>query len=381
MKTTSAPTINTSSQSVAIEQLLDVGIVIFNPGIDDFDAEDEDTRIYPEVRKAEARFMARQLANAMEESGAWGPVRLIPDAEQFTDLTVQGRILLSDGESLELAIEAHDSRGNVWLDKTYPGQASRYAYEATTLTRTDPFQAVYNTIANDLLAAQETLRTEDRENIRLVTELLFAQSFAPDAFSGYLAKNPRGNYLVMRLPAEDDPMLQRTESIREKDRVFIDTLQGYYSNFDQQMIKPYEEWRKASYEETMLLQEYQQKSRQRLVTGAVAVAAGVAGLASDSAAARSAGALGVYSGGVLLKSGLELRNEASLHAEALNELGMTLDAEITPQVIELEDRTVTLVGNVEEQYAQWRDLLAEIYRVEVGDLEDYENAGTDTAQQ
>ena len=47
---------------------------------------------------------------------------------------------------------------------------------------------------------------------------------------------------------------------------------------------------------------------------------------------------------------------------------MSLEAEITPQVIELEDRTVMLSGNVEDQYEQWRELLAEIYRNEVGAL-------------
>ena len=54
--------------------------------------------------------------------------------------------------------------------------------------------------------------------------------------------------------------------------------------------------------------------------------------------------------------------------QALEELGMSLEAEITPQVIELEDRAVMLSGNVEEQYNQWRDILAEIYRTEIGDL-------------
>jgi hypothetical protein len=37
-------------------------------------------------------------------------------------------------------------------------------------------------------------------------------------------------------------------------------------------------------------------------------------------------------------------------------------------VIELEDRTVMLSGNVEDQYDQWRELLAEIYRAEIGAL-------------
>ena len=54
--------------------------------------------------------------------------------------------------------------------------------------------------------------------------------------------------------------------------------------------------------------------------------------------------------------------------EALEEIGQSLEAEITPQVIELEDRTVMISGSVEDQYAQWREVLAEIYRNEIGEL-------------
>ena len=43
--------------------------------------------------------------------------------------------------------------------------------------------------------------------------------------------------------------------------------------------------------------------------------------------------------------------------------------QLAPQVIELEDRTVMLSGNVEDQYTQWREILADIYRAEIGDLE------------
>ena len=74
-------------------------------------------------------------------------------------------------------------------------------------------------------------------------------------------------------------------------------------------------------------------------------------------------------GGLLAKSGLDKRNEAQIHVQALEELGASLQAEVTPQVIELEDSTVTLTGNVEQQYAQWRSVLADIYRAEIGDLE------------
>jgi hypothetical protein len=77
----------------------------------------------------------------------------------------------------------------------------------------------------------------------------------------------------------------------------------------------------------------------------------------------------IIGGGYLLKSGLEKRGEAQIHVQALEELGMSLEAEITPSVIELDDRTVMLSGNVEDQYTQWREILAEIYDAEIGSLE------------
>ena len=54
--------------------------------------------------------------------------------------------------------------------------------------------------------------------------------------------------------------------------------------------------------------------------------------------------------------------------QALEELGSSLGSEIAPQVIELEDQTVTLTGSVEDQYQQWRELLRQIYEAEVGEL-------------
>jgi len=367
IKSTSVPSVKGASTAVDEHLLLDVGIAVFDPGLDDYD---EDERVYPEVRKAEARYMPNLLSQAMQDSGAWGAVRVVPDTTQITDLLVQGEILYSDGEELQLQITATDSRGYTWLDKKYTGNASGYAYRMTTRSTYDPFQAVYNTIANDLLQLQEELREEDRENVRLVTELLFARSFSPDAFDGYLGQNRKKQYVVLRLPAEEDPMLERVRSIRERDQLFIDTLQEYYVTFDAQMDGPYQEWRKLSYQEAVALRELRAESTRNLIAGGVAILAGIAGASSgDSATTRTAGQVAIIGGGYLLKSGLEKRNEAQIHVEALEELGMSLEAEITPQVIELDDRTVMLSGNVEDQYAQWRKVLEELYRAEVGSLE------------
>lgn len=369
VKTNSVPPVATPSVAVSDDQLLDVGIAIFDPGIEDIEV-DDDTRIYPEVRKAESRFMPNQLAQSMQQSGAWGAVRVVPDPERISDLSVHGTILHSDGESLELAIAARDSRGHAWLERTYSGRASAYAYTSGTMASYDPFQAVYHTIANDLLRALEKLPVAERERIRTTSELRFAESFAPDAFGGYLKADEDGEYQLLRLPAEGDPMLERIEQVRERDHAYVDTMQEHYNQFGEQMYAPYQEWRKQSYQEAIAMQELKAESQRNLILGAVAVAAGIAGaVGGESSTSRAMGNIAVIGGGYMIKSGLDKRNEAQIHVEALEELGMSLEAEITPQVIDLEDRSITLSGSVEDQYAQWRSLLAEIYATEVGALE------------
>jgi hypothetical protein len=52
----------------------------------------------------------------------------------------------------------------------------------------------------------------------------------------------------------------------------------------------------------------------------------------------------------------------------LQELGESLENEVAPRVFSLDDRTITLTGSVEEQYAQWKEVLADIYASEVGDI-------------
>jgi hypothetical protein len=366
VKSTSVPVLDAPEIPVPDAELLDVGVVILDPGISSVEDEEQ---VYPEVRRAEATFMATELADVLTEQGGWGAVRVVPDERQFSDLLVRGTILQSDGEALELKIRVSDARGTVWLDKRYTGITSRYAYEQGTRTKQDPFLSVYRMIANDMLAAFQRLPADERTTIRRVAEMRFARDFANGAFADYLNEDPSGQVTLRRLPSEEDPMLARVRGLRQRHYVFVDTLQGHYTGFSDDMYTPYQEWRKASYEETVALRELENEAKREMIAGGAAILAGIVAQSSGSSMTRSAGAIGVVGGGALLKRGLEKRAESNIHSLALEELGQSLDAEITPRVIELEDRTVRLTGNVEDQYDQWRELLADIYAAELAALE------------
>lgn len=368
VKTTKIPAIQTPKAAIPNEQLLDVSIAIFDPGLDI--ESDGDIPVFPEVRQSEARYMPQVLMSAMQDSGAWGAVRVVPSEDQLTDLMISGKILRSDGKNLALEITAVDATNRYWIDhRVYKAEASRYAYSSTTRSTHDAFQAVYNRIANDLLQSYDKLGPATLVRVRQVAEMRFAERFASQAFEDYVIYED-GRYQLQKLPAEGDPMLERVRKIRARDHLYVDTLQTYYEQFGGQMQAPYQEWRKLTYEEAMALEEVRAEAASDLLIGGLSVLAGIyAAAEGNDAVTRTAGNVAIMGGAYMVKSGLDKRNEAAIHVEALEELGASLEAEITPQVIQLDDQTITLTGNVQDQYAQWRALLDDIYESEIGSLD------------
>lgn len=368
VKTTKIPAIQTPTAAIPNEQLLDVSIALFDPGLDI--ESDGDIPVFPEVRQSEARYMPQVLMSAMQDSGAWGAVRVVPSEDQLTDLMISGKILRSDGKNLALEITAVDATNRYWIDhRVYEAEASRYAYSRTTRSTHDAFQAVYNRIANDLLQYHDKLGPATLVRVRQVAEMRFAERFASQAFEDYVIYED-GHYQLQKLPAEGDPMLERVRKIRARDHLYVDTLQTYYEQFGGQMQLPYQEWRKLTYEEAMALEEVRAEAASDLLIGGLSVLAGIyAAAEGNDAVTRTAGNVAIMGGAYMVKSGLDKRNEAAIHVEALEELGASLEAEITPQVIQLDDQTITLTGNVQDQYAQWRALLDDIYESEIGSLD------------
>jgi hypothetical protein len=367
-----------AKQQIPDDQLLDVAIREFDPGIPakvDDEEELAKKRIYPDVRRAESRILPSKLRATLEATGHWGPVRVVPASVQFVDVLVTGRIVSSTGTELELEITAVDSMGRTWIDgKRYESAADTGSYKTDAAMRArDPFQNVYATIANDLVAARERLTAADRRDIRRVTSLRFAQDLAPDAFTGYLAKDSAGLLRATRLPAADDPTVARVERIRERDATVIDTVDGYYGNFTEKLTDSYGGWRRTSYDAIEKEEKLRSQARTRTVLGAAAVLASVFVPGNCSAgdyncqriegAARSAGAIG---GIAAVMSGIGKYADAKTAAQDVRELARSFEGEVAPQVVDLEGRTLRLTGTAEEQYREWRRLLAQIYREETG---------------
>jgi hypothetical protein len=279
---------------------------------------------------------------------------------------------------MKLAVTVSDSSGRVWYTKTYQEQASKYAYDPTLRHNAEPFQAIYNHIANDMAEYLKVMNPEQAKQLHTITELRFARQFSPDAFPDYLKKDSGGHYEIVRLPAKDNPLLQQVRKIRQRDNLFVDTMQDYYTGFSSKMQQPYYQWRQQSYKEVEQLKQARQESAERkglgILAGIASVAAIVAGATSNNTAVQSLGMMGGFMGGygayALYKSGMEKDSEAKMHLQSLKEIAQSLDSAIKPHTIQLEDRTVTLTGSVDQQYAQWRDILHQMYMKETGGITD-----------
>ncbi|MCZ6560697.1 MAG: hypothetical protein O6931_07385 [Gammaproteobacteria bacterium] len=370
--------LKTASQDFPDTAVLDIGVAIFDPGIaDDLavrEEKEEKRNIFPEVRKAEARYMAYQMKRVLEDSGAWGAVRVLPKASSGSDLMVFGEILSSDGEILKLRIKAVDAAGHKWLDKKYEDRASKYAYKDYVPSRGDPFLDLYNSIANDLLAVRQQMTVRDLENIRRVAELRFAGELSPEVFGDYLEQN-KGQYEVRRLPSVEDPMVARMMRIRQREYMYVDTLDQYYATLYRQMDQPYADWRKFTFEEAIALRELRAAARNRKLMGALMVIGGiVVDSKSDTQAARIAGASGVIGGVAVFKSGMDRSKESQLHFEAMKELGESMEAQVAPMVVEVEGQTVELTGTVDAQFDEWKVILRDIYAADTGIIMEEQDA-------
>lgn len=349
-------------------ELLDVGVRLFDENVPDDEKKREKERIFPEVRKAEARYLAMQLRNTLEGSGQWGQVRVIPVDDEALDVRVSARILESTGMMLRLDVTVDDATGRVWFTKEYEQLADTRSYKDTTGKPRDPFQNLYAQLANDILAHRQTLASADLQNIRNVSELRFASELAPYAFDDYLGSDTKkGTYQVLRLPAQGDPMLARMDRIRERDYALLDTVNEHYALFAENMSESYTNWRRYSYDEIEAYDEAQRSATTRKLLGAAAIIGGlVMGTQSNTYVGQAAATAGVFGGAYAVKSGFDKGAEVKMHSDSLRQLGESFQAEVTPMVVEVEGRTLQLRGTAEEQYQEWRRLLKELYENETG---------------
>jgi len=321
------------------EPALDLALVSFDPGIPVQTAGLSREGIFPDIRRAEARYLAVRLRQVLQDSNAWGPVRVLPEPQAAAVLQLQGKILHSDGRFLVLQIRAEDASGRVWLDRVYADEAQAADYPI--VDGGDPFIDLHRQVANDLLRVYRSLPAAELQQLPEIALLRQAASLAPESFAGFVAKDEAGRYQLLRLPADKDPMLARVERIRSQEFRFIDAVDEQYVDLYQAMQPTYNLWRQHGREQALFREDYQRRLAQR----------------------DRAGARGTYAA---MEQTYNAFKWSKIQQQDLEDLARGFNNEVLPTVLEVSGSVYRLNGSLENQYDEWRDILREIFTLESG---------------
>ena len=360
--------------TVPEDELLDVSVIVFDSGVPEGEIDRElleeliSDGTFVHIRRTEARYMAVHLRDTLQKSGHWGAVWVTPANSSAADINVAAEILHSDGDRLRLQVLATDSTGRVWLDDEYGMATAAGAYNRQRYPDLDPYQDVFNSIANDLSEVKRGLSSDEARNIRTVSQIRFAGELSPEAFSDYVEEGRNGIYELRRLPAQGDPQFERTLLVRDREHLFIETLNEHYVDFYQNSRDSYDGWREFAREEALAIRELQRSSRWRTGLGIASIVASVlygANSDGDFSDRVLRDAL-MYMGMDMIRTGAVRRQEKALHTSSLEELSASFDEEVKPMVVEIEGTQHRFTGTAEVQYEEWRDLLRQLYISETG---------------
>jgi hypothetical protein len=361
------------SEAIAISPKLDVIIPVFDPGLSENAENYEEEGIWPELRRAEANRFAYKLKQALDNTNAFGAVRVTPDNTASGDLYVLGMIEESNGEDVKFRLNVVDISGKEWLDDSFKYEVQESFYKNYRSSGTDPYAPVFKEAADKILKILKKRSFSELDDLKYIADLRFGASFNDIVFMEYM--NTDGNYIkLVSKPSDNDPMLQRVIAIRVREQLFVDNLQQNYASFSQNMDDSYLRWQEASFTETQLRKEAQRKSTMKAIGGVLLIALTIAAAVASGNNSSSFGvpdptlATAAIAGGFasawMLSSSFQSREEAEFHKGAIDELGESINLELAPRVVSFEDETVELTGNIQEQFTQWREFLKRIYEQE-----------------
>ncbi len=152
--------------------------------------------------------------------------------------------------------------------------------------------------------------------------------------------------------------MRRVRQVRQREFMFVDTLDGYYSEYQRRVRPLYQAWRKVAYGESMARHQLHDQRHRKVVVGAISMIAGIAGgpLAFSALPA----------GAEMLRDSFAQQNEGEIHAQALREISDGMESEVMPYTLELENHTVELTGTVKEQFAKLKSILRDDYYDSLG---------------
>jgi hypothetical protein len=357
---------STQDQTTAVDHstiYLDVAIPVFDPGIAQNSKTITKEGIWPQLRRAEANRFALMTKIALQKKPVFGNISVVPSIQATADLYILGSIKQSNSEHIKLGIEIVDITGRRWDKLTFSHQVDKNFFKKHP--NKDPYEAVFNKIADHVVKLLKHKRDDKRENIKRVAEMRFAQSFLPEAFSKHLKRDRYDHISLDSLPSADDPMLNRVAPLRVQEQLFFDRMQAQYERFSLKTDESYRLWQQQTLSYLIAARDSNTKSVLKGIAGGVAILLAILAATNSSSDIAHAGTqLGTMLGTHLIKQSMKDNAEASVHYAAIDEMGENLDIKMDGHVLSLQDKTIELTGTAQQQYQQWKKYLKDLYLLE-----------------
>ena len=340
-----------------VHRKLNIIIPAFDPGIID------NKETFSELRNFESRRFAVKLKLALENTDKVGAVRVTPNTSVSGEIYIIGKIQESNGQKIKVSIKVVDATGKKIMDKSFSKKIKANHYSNIRTKTQDAYNKFFDDIAKKIVIKLEKLKPETVLRITRINDLRFGAEFSPESFRPYLKKK-KNNYDLIGLPSDNDPMWERVKSIKVREQIFIDSLQNHYDKFVNSSNQSYILWQGQSYNEIVAAKQARNKAIGRGVLGVLSIAAAVASASSAQDNDYTNEVAIATLGGKLLEDAAKFKAEAKMHRDSIKELGESLDAELAPNVVEFETKTVELTGNAKQQFLEWRKFLKKIYELE-----------------
>jgi hypothetical protein len=310
---------------------INVSIPVFATGLPKDAPAYAELGVFPRIREIEARYLPFVLRRKLAETGAWGAVRVVSDPATIEELVIHGEILQSKGTLFEVRIRAVDASGAVWLDDRF---------SAVPDGANDPgYERLFAGVAARLDTARRGQAPDHVATVREIALLRYGAKLAPKTFGQYLDESDDGVVSIRRLPARNDPMLDRIRRVREAEYVIIDAADGRYETLHEEVGSIYAVW-----------QDFNRKSLGYEAQDARRIA--------DPT---PAGPRGSYEA---LLDAYENYKYTRMTAEERDDMAVAFDNEMRPKLARLDERLAVYNAWLEDRYRQWNRLLEELNSIE-----------------
>ena len=318
---------------------LNISIALFDPGIPADKSTHRRLQVYPPIREIEALFLPFVLRETLFNTGQWGVVRVVPDHDIAAEILISGRIIWSDGEKLNLHVRAVDSSGFAWIDKEYVGIDRSSSGRNAAKPGMSGYQDLYDEVADDLLAARNLHDAKALDNLVEISLLRYAGHLVPSVFGDYLKATPDGLIKLNRLPAENDPIVERIERIRNVEYVITDAVDKKFRGLHAEIASTYDLWRKYR-------RQYVQYQRDEAMYAAT----------SKSSAPKDSFEA--------IKKSYDNYKWARLATEEQDNWAKGFENEVSPLVDTVQTRVGELEGWIDQHYEEWDRMLTELFLLE-----------------